>query len=381
MLAGDLTIDTDFPGGSAKVEAIDQTARSLVIRPASHKDTGWECWWYFELRGIVPGEELTLTVKGMSFALAKRASYSLDGKTWQHTAAGNVEKDQVTYKLTFPQQQVWLAWGPPFQISDARQLIAQAKASNTGAAEFELTRTKGGKSIPALRWEPPAKTADQTRHGIWLQSRQHAWESGSSWVGAGFVAWLISDEPEAKALRSSTRIVFVPIMDVDNVELGAGGKDQKPHDHNRDWSDEPVFAAVKAAQEQILKMDEAGEFDLFIDLHNPAPNDAKPFFFVTPANLLSKERATQQEKWLAAAMSQLGKEKLGLADKTRESGPDYHPLWRQISKNWVSQHTRENVVAVTLETSWNTPHSTQEGYRAYGYGLGRAINTYLSSGK
>jgi hypothetical protein len=163
------------------------------------------------------------------------------------------------------------------------------------------------------------------------------------------------------------------------VERGAGGKDQKPHDHNRDWSDEPVFPAVKAAQEMIANMDEPGEFDLFVDLHNPGPGDGKPFFFVTPADLQSKQRAGKQTEWLDAAKLFLSKEKLGLADKTRESGAGYHPLWRQISKNWVSAHSREHVVAVTLETSWNTPHSTQEGYRAYGRALGRAIHHYLQA--
>jgi hypothetical protein len=379
LFSADLTIDTNFPGGSARIESLDQAARKLVIRPSSHKDAGWECWWYFHLRGITPGEKLALTVRGMSFALPRQASYSLDGKTWQHTAVGKSEKGEVTYQLKFDQDHIWLAWGPPFQLSDAKQLISRALAANTGAKEFELARTKAGNHVPALRWEPSTSSNDSKakKHGIWLQSRQHAWESGASWVGAGFVDWLSSNEAEAKALRANTRIVYVPIMDVDNVERGAGGKDQKPHDHNRDWSDEPVFAAVKAAQGEIAKMDEAGEFDLFIDLHNPGPSDAKPYFYVTPADLHSKERAAKQAEWLTSAREFLGKEKLGLDSKTRESGPGYHPLWRQISKNWVNQHSREHVVAVTLETTWNSPNSTQDGYRAYGRALGRSIQHYL----
>ena len=372
----DLSVNTDFPGGSAVVESVEQKARSLMIRPTPHKDAGWECWWYFQLSGISPGEEITLTVRGMAFALASRASYSNDGKTWQHTPPGKVEKGSVTYKLKFDQEKVWLAWGPPFQKSDAEALIERALSKNVGAAKFELARTKGERVVPALRWDPTAKDG-QKRRGIWLQARQHAWESGSSWVGAGFVDWLCSDDADAKALRETTRIVYVPIMDIDNVELGAGGKDQKPHDHNRDWSDEPVFNAVRAAQQGISALDEAGEFDLFLDLHNPAPNDLKPFFYAVPANLLSPERAQKQAQWLAAAEKFLGAEKLGMSKKIKESGPGYHPLWRQISKTWVVHNTREHVVGMTLETSWNTPHSTQEGYQAYGRALGRAIHFFL----
>jgi hypothetical protein len=375
--AADLAINTDFPGGSAQVESLDQTARSIVIRPTPHKDAGWECWWNFQLSGILPDEELTLTVRGMGFALASRASFSLDeGRTWQHTSPGKVEKDRVTYRLKFPREKVRLAWGPPFQLAEAEALIKQTVEKNIGAKAFELARSKGDHPVPALRWDPPAK-AGKKRPGIWIQARQHAWESGASWVGAGFVDWLRSDDAAAKSLRENARIVYVPIMDVDNVELGAGGKNQKPHDHNRDWSDEPVFNAVRAAQRGITEMDEAGEMNLFIDLHNPGPGDLKPFFFVSPADLLSPEKTEKQKQWLAAAKEFLGPEKLGLADKTKESGASYHPLWRQISKNWVTHNTQQPVVAVTLETAWNTPNSTQTGYQSYGRALGRAVHAFL----
>ncbi|WP_425614006.1 M14-type cytosolic carboxypeptidase [Anatilimnocola sp. NA78] len=380
VVSTDLGISTDFPGGSAAVESIDQTSRHIMIRPSPYKDAGWECWWSFRLSGIKPGETIQLIVKGMDFARPYRASYSLDGKTWQQTEMGKIQSDRVVYPLKFDQEEVWLAWGPPFQLSDAKDLVSRTIKQDVGAKEFVLATTKGGKEIPALRWEPAAKE-NEKRRGIWLQAGQHAWESGARWVGAGFVDWLSSDDAAAKSLRENTRIVYVPIMDVDNVELGAGGKDQKPHDHNRDWSSEPVFAAVRAAQLGIHELDEAGEFDLFIDLHNPAPNDLKPFFFISPPSLLSKERAALQEAWIESARMFLGKEKLGLSDKTKESGPGYHPLWREISKNWVTLNTKQPAVAVTLETSYNTPQSTQEGYQAYGRALGKSIHAFLEQTK
>jgi hypothetical protein len=376
----ELQVASDFPGGSAQVESLDQQARSLTIRPSSHKDTGWECWWSFRLSGITPGETIQLTVKGMDFALPRQASFSYDGKAWQHSQPGKSEKGQVTYTLKFDRDQVWLAWGPPFQLSDARALVERTVQKNVGAKAFTLAKSRGGIDIPALRWDPalPSEQGQQKkRHAIWLHSGQHAWESGARWVGAGFVDWLASDDAAARQLRESTLIVYVPIMDVDNVELGAGGKNQKPHDHNRDWSDEPVFAAVKAAQQEIIKMDEAGELALFVDLHNPAPNDAKPFFYVSPPSLHSAEAEARQTQWIKLAHQHLGKESLGLSTKTQESGPGYHPLWRQISKNWVATSVKQPVVSLTLEVSWNTPNSTQDKYQAYGRALGQTIHAFL----
>ena len=366
----ELAIDTSFPGGSAKVHSIDQTTRMIAISPSSHQDLGWECWWNFKLTGIEAGKPITLIVTGMGFAIADRASVSLNGKTWQHSDAGKVEKGRVTYSLTFDQDHAWIAWGPPFQVSDAQAFIAQAVQH--GGKAFELCKSNGGRAVPALRFDP---TTPGKHRGLWVHARQHAWESGSSWVCAGFVNWLCSDE--GKALRDTTRIIIVPIMDVDNVEIGAGGKDQVPHDHNRDWMDKPLYASVRAAQSMITEMNAAGEFDLFIDLHNPAPGDRKPFFFVSPASMMDEQQNSSLQRWVETAHSFLDKHPLGLESTTRESGASYHPLWKQISKNWVTDHCQHHVVAVTLETAWNTPNSTQSGYQTYGAELGKAIAAYL----
>ena len=80
--------------------------------------------------------------------------------------------------------------------------------------------------------------------GVWIQARQHAWESGSSWVGKGLLDWAVSQDPLAVQLRRSTTIHFVPIMDVDSVAEGAGGKDAVPRVHNRDWDASPVYPEV-----------------------------------------------------------------------------------------------------------------------------------------
>ena len=61
-----------------------------------------------------------------------------------------------------------------------------------------------------------------------------------------------------------------------------------------------------------------------------------------------------------------------------ESGAKYDPeAWTAISKNWVSHHTADHVVAVTLETSWNTPSSTAENYETVGRQLMIAVERYL----
>jgi len=66
-----------------------------------------------------------------------------------------------------------------------------------------------------------------------------------------------------------------------------------------------------------------------------------------------------------------------LSSKPRISGPAYDLLWRQMSKNWVAAHGPPHAVAVTLETAWNTPASTTDGYRKLGAQLALAVERYL----
>lgn len=52
-------------------------------------------------------------------------------------------------------------------------------------------------------------------------------------------------------------------------------------------------------------------------------------------------------------------------------------MWWAISNSWVAAHTRPHVVAMCLETPWDTPHSTTDGYRAVGRQLGLAMERYF----
>ena len=352
---------------------IDQTNRVVRIVPSPHPGKGWDCWWYFKLDGIRPGEIITLDIGKGVWATPDRAMFSLDNKTWTHTNPGQRQKDRIVYQQTVNAPSVWFAWGPPFVLADARALVKDAARRCSYAKPFVLTRSQDGHAVPALRVRQPDGVQ---RVGLWVEARQHAWESGSSWVCKGFVDWLVSDDPRATALRRLTDIVVVPIMDVDNVERGAGGKNEIPQDHNRDWSDSPHWPEVRAAQTQIKAMDAASRFDLFVDLHNPAAGDREPFFFLSPRKLLSDRQTRNHDLFLKAAKTEMTGP-LAFTGKTRESGEKYDKNWERISKNWVTHHTRDHVVALTLETSWNTPNSTAENYQRVGRELGLAIERYL----
>ncbi len=375
--ADDLSISTDFPSGSGEVVVLNQPFRAVHIKPTPHPDRGWACWWYVKVAGIKPGETIELTVGDAPWATPDRAAFSIDNKTWTQTAKGQRKDRTITYRQKVDAAECWFAWGPPLSPDDAEQLVDSTAESSPHASAFQLCRTRAGRKVPALHIrEENKELSDKDRRGIWIQARQHAWESGSSWVCRGLIEWLVSDDDRARLLRRTSDIYIVPVMDIDNVAIGAGGKSQRPQDHNRDWSDEPHWNAVREAQRMIKAMDDEKRFALFIDLHNPGASARHPFFYVSPRDKLTDSASANLERFLAAnRLDMTGP--LSYEGETQESGPSYDKNWRKISKNWVTFHTRDGVVAVTLETAWNTPNSTTDGYRTVGRQLGLATERYF----
>jgi hypothetical protein len=374
----ELRVIADFPGGSARVERIDPATRTIRVLPATHPGRGWDCWWYFKVEGLSPGETVTLDVGGGVWATPDRAAVSADGKSWRQTPPGERhEKERIRYRVEAPGSEAWFAWGPPFVLADAREAVGAAvRACPDGARAFELCRSREGRSVPAARVGP----AGQAREAVWIQARQHAWESGGSWVARGFLEWLASDDARARALKARAEVVVVPIMDVDNVERGAGGKEQKPQDHNRDWSEDPHWPEVRAAQAELSRWIGEGRLALFVDLHNPGARNLEPYFYVSPRDLLAEEGRAALEVFLAAARAEITGP-LRFTGHVEASGAKYDPRWERISKNWVTRRCGGLVRAVTLETAWNTPHSTAEGYRRVGRELGLAVERYLREQK
>ena len=373
----DLQVTSDFEGGSGVVESIDPQAGVIRLTPTPHENHGWVCWWYVKVTGITPGRDVTIDFGGGlgNWGMPAQAAFSTDHKTWRHTAPGKREGKRIRYTQKIDATTAWFAWGPPFTPSDAAALVERLAKESPYAQAFELCRTRAGRPVPAMVVQQPGASDDQ-RYGVWINARQHAWESGSSWVCRGLAEWLVGDEPEAEMLRKKAIVYIVPVMDIDNVAIGAGGKQQPPHDHNRDWSDDPHWYAVRAAIERITKLNAAGRFDLFIDLHNPGPGDGQPFYFVSPADMLRGPGKRNLDRFFALAKAHITGP-LKLSDRLRESGPSYDKMWKTISKNWVVRNTADHVVAVTLETSWNTPNSTPEGYLTVGRQQGQAIAAYF----
>jgi hypothetical protein len=389
-----LTIESDFEGASVKVVQIDDSTQTVRFMPGGDPRRGWPCWWQFRVAGLNTEKPLTLEIAASDlpmpqangspsntplagdWAMPDCASYSPDGKTWKRTEPGQKKDGRMTYVIKTDVPSLLVAWGPPYTPSRAAAFVHEAATGAASAQELELCKSREGRSVPMLR-VCEGDRVEAHRFGVWVEARQHAWEAGSSWVCQGFAEWLLGSDSDAAWLRQNAEIFIVPIMDVDNTATGNGGKEALPHDHNRDWSGNPHWNEVVAAQSNIRQLTSEGRMDVFLDLHNPAPGDKKAFFYALPAELMKEPMLTNRNHFIELATSSI-LEVFPMLDKPKEDGPQYHPLWRQISGTWVGMNANPHTVATCLETSWNTPKSTIEGYKAVGAHLGKAIQAYLS---
>jgi DNA-directed RNA polymerase subunit RPC12/RpoP len=389
----ELRVSSDFAGGSAKVLNIDQTNNSVRIMPAGDPKQGWPCWWYFRLDGADTNQPVSLEVianqavvqtdkpgqtrkLAADWSLPDQAAFSTDGTNWEHTARGEQHGNKTVYHIQTAFPTLWLAWGPPFTLKDANQLIQKVCDSSPYAKSFVLAQTRGGRPVPGVRISQPG-AADAPRFNVWIQARQHAWESGSSWLARGFAEWLVSDDPAAESLRRKTDIVIIPIMDVDSVETGQGGKDAIPHDQDMDWGNDVYFPEVRAGMEKLSALVKADQLDLFLDLHNPSFRDRVIGFYLPIVPLLSPQRATNDDSFLKIVREQLTDPLPYTGKIIADTRTTYDPNVDKTVDTWMQAHSQPHVVSLTLEIPWNAPASTPSGYLKAGAQLGRSIELYL----
>lgn len=391
-----LAVESDFEGASVRVMNVDAASQTVQFMPGGDPKRGWPCWWCFRIEGLDARKPLTLRLHASDlpmpqanglpsnkplaaeWSMPERASFSTDGKSWKKTPPGARVEGVMTYTFPVEGSSVLVAWGPPFTPATSAALVRNMAEGSAAAEEQELCKSREGRSVPMLR-VCEGDRVEARRFGIWVQARQHAWESGASWVCQGFTEWLMSPEAGPTWLRQNAEIYIVPIMDIDNTATGNGGKEATPQDHNRDWTEKPNWNEVAAVQKYIREFAKEGRMDVFLDLHNPAPKDAKAFFYALPDELVKEPMLTNRKRLFSLTRSEVGSV-FPMMDGPKYDGPKYHPLWRQMSGTWVTMNGNPHTVAVCLETPWNIEQSTVEGYKAVGAKLGVAVQRYLEEG-
>jgi hypothetical protein len=257
-----LKIDSAFPGGNIKVVKIEGDTAHLApdLRTTS---TDWFYWYY---RVTDAGG------RKLNFAFEKRhmgvrgPAVSLDqGKSWKWLGKDSAPEGTFSYTVPAEAKDVRFSVGMPYLRSNFDQFL-DAHKNKPYMAVKPLTKTSKGRDVVMVDVGDKKKTAP---YAVVVTARHHACEMMASYFQEGLLAEWISDDALGRELRARADILFIPFVDTDGVEDGDQGKNRRPHDHNRDYADTPIYPEV-AAIKQLVPQWSAGRPLIFIDLHDPA---------------------------------------------------------------------------------------------------------------
>lgn len=385
-----IEIFSDYPGGNIIVENIDQATCTANIRQDLRDTSPWWFYWNFKAKNI-GGKTVTFkfTNKPKPWNLMETygPAVSIDGgKTWKWLNPPEPRgRNRFVYTTPEGVNEAQFAFCIPYTFKDF-EAFAQEMNGKNGFSLKPLCKTREGRQNVCVELnENPSKKKAR----VFLTARHHACESTGSYVLEGFMRELFSDSPEGKALREKAEFFIIPMIDLDGVENGDQGKSRTPHDHNRDYSDKPIYPSVAASREKLLKWESEGGTDFIMDFHSPSVGaklkDGKNFSEHNVISLVGQENP-------AVAREQMRFSKI-LEDINDSPLPfrasDFLPhgkLWNQGSYTTSLSNFGASLNGTKLSSSLETPYSccrgietSPEKFKAFGRCVAKALLQYLNS--
>lgn len=255
-------IYSDFPGGNIKV--VEKTGNKATITQ-DYRDSDWWFYWNFGVRGA-EGKTIIFNFVNSGDIIGFRGpAASFDGgNTWKWLGSDGVKrrKSASSFEFSFPKdaKDVRFAFCIPYMPADFDAFIKKAPAIK----KHFLGKTKKGRdNYYYTLGNPDGKLK------IFLTSRHHACESTGTYVMEGILREFAKKGSGESSLLKDAEIIAVPFMDLDGVVDGDQGKYRKPHDHNRDYSESPIYPSVAAFKSLYNKASESAETVVALDLHSP----------------------------------------------------------------------------------------------------------------
>ena len=255
-------IGTSFPGGNIVVEKID--GNTIHLAPDLRGGQPW-FYWCFDATVAKPGKVVFDLGKPQKIGVRGPAASFDGGKSWRYLGMQNVEittrAERFTHEFSLENQKVRFAVVIPYLQHDLDAFIKK-NMTNPHLVKKELTKTRKGTSVDMVTIGKPGQGVAP----MLVTARHHACESTASFVLEGFLQEAISDSPAGIDFRKRHVLFAVPIVDKDGVEAGDQGKNRMPHDHNRDYGDNPIYPEIQA----ISDLANSQKIHFAIDFHCPA---------------------------------------------------------------------------------------------------------------
>ena len=264
-------IDAGFPGGNIIVLGIE--GDTVRVKQDLRDTKGNWFYWSFRVRGA-EGRALEFQFEQDVVGYRGPAISADAGKTWRWLNAEPAKTLSKTFKYSFgpDEKEVHFSWSINYTEKELKAFLEKHKGHPALKIET-LCKTSKSRNAELLRIAPPnPKTASKVLFTV----RHHACEMMSSYVLEGILESILADTPDGRWLREHADFFIVPFVDKDGVEDGDQGKNRKPHDHNRDYT-QGIHPTVRAIKEQVPAWLE-GRPLFFLDMHCPSRTGKTAYF-------------------------------------------------------------------------------------------------------
>jgi hypothetical protein len=348
-----MKIHSNFTGGNIVFDRIDGDTVYLE-RDIRDTEGDW-FYWAFCVEGAA-GRTLTFVFPSKHRVGRFGAAVSHDLVNWHWSESG----EGTTFSYTFAEEEnkVYFAHNMLYHPSHWDDFC-----SRMGLKQENFCKSVKGRDLLAVRFGEGEKY-------ILLTARHHACEATGSYVMEGVIETLRAHLPEGYA------VLAVPFVDYDGVVDGDQGKNRRPYDHNRDYTDAPIYEVVAKMMEFGREHDLRYTFDFHSPWHMGAENDYVFFSRSTEAMEPFTNAFGEYMKKATAAgeLKYTGNWDVGPNEKWNdETSPN--------SKNYFSKQDSVRL-SVTTETPYfgvtdGMGKISQEAMLELGRSFGRSIAKYI----
>jgi hypothetical protein len=302
--------DSSFESGNGhQFQEVAEGVYSFELEPDTNSVDNQ--WFMFDVAGA-RGKELTFQLLNTDKTNVPghwshmRPVVSRDGgETWaRFDGATAVEGNTYTFTHAFEKSSERLAFHYPYTFSMGLEKMEEW-AAHPDATRTVLGDSIEGRTIVHFRVTDESVESDSTKRGIWVIGRQHSGEVTGSFTTEGFMDFLLSDAPEALALRRGAVVNVVPFANPDGAVAGNYRNNVAGVNLNRVWDGSATLEKspeIVHAQRALDAWVAAGKpYDLFLDFHSTS-GDGPHFAFHSnesqepaaaddPANYFEETRA------------------------------------------------------------------------------------------
>lgn len=248
-----MKITTEYSGGNIIVNRID--GNIVYLQQALRDTSTWWFYWNFCVENPQFEEmEFHFDDGEVVGNFGPACSDDLINWTWCQPEC-LINNSSFKYRFKAGEKKKYFAYSLPYQVGHFERFYNNIKDDEILQLST-IAISEQGRNIPVI------KIGDKNNKNVIITCRHHSCESVASYVLEGLIQSLLM---ENRKTTNQYTFHIIPFVDIDGVENGDQGKERKPHDHNRDYLEKPIYNITK----QLYKYTENMQVAAFIDFHCP----------------------------------------------------------------------------------------------------------------